>query len=79
MQHNFSTKIAFEGKSLLAVILPTMRSNGMHYEVNIGGFPRFWLRWGSADRFDLVRADHIEIPEGLVLAVGDAIEHRMEH
>lgn len=79
MHHNFSTKIEFEGKSLLAVILPSFRSNGMHYEVNIAGFPRFWLRWGSADRFDLARTDNNEIPEGLVLAVGDAIEHRMEH
>lgn len=74
MAQNFSTKISFEGKSLLAVVLPALRTNGMHFEVNIAGFPRFWLRWGVADRYELVEPTDARIPEELVLAVGDEIE-----
>lgn len=76
MAQNFSTKISFEGKSLLAIVLPALRTNGMHYEVNIAGFPRFWLRWGAADRYELVRPIDSRIPEEFVLALSDEIEAR---
>ncbi len=74
MAHNFSAPVPFEGKTLLAVILPTLRGNGMHYEVNIPGYPRFWVRWGALDRYELVRPADTKLPEALVLAVSDVIE-----
>jgi hypothetical protein len=51
-----------------------MRGNGMHYEVNIPGFPRFWVRWGATDKYELVRPADAKLPDALVLAVSDAIE-----
>ncbi len=74
MAHNFTAPVSFEGKSLLAVIVPTMRGNGMHYEVNIPGYSRFWVRWGALDRYELVRPADAKVPDGLVLAVSDVIE-----
>jgi hypothetical protein len=58
----------------LAVIVPSMRGNGMHYEVNIPGFPRFWVRWGVTYKYELVRPDDAKLSDALVLAVSDAIE-----
>lgn len=74
MAQNFSTPIAFEGRTLLAVINPSMRGNGMHYEVNVPGYPRFWVRWGVSDKYELVKPTDINLPDALILAVSDAIE-----
>lgn len=71
---NFSTSITFDGKTLPAIIIPNLRRNGMHYEVNIPGYPRFWMRWGAMDRYELVRPAGLSIPQGIELAVSDAIE-----
>ncbi len=76
MAQNFTAPVPFEGRSLLAVIVPTMRGNGMHYEVNIPGYQRFWVRWGALGRYELVRPANAGIPEALVLAVSDTIEAR---
>lgn len=76
MAQNFTTNISYEGALLQAVILPNMRRNGMHFEVNISGFPRFWLRWGAMDRYEVSRPAGVVVPDGLVLAVSDAIEKR---
>lgn len=76
LAQNFTTPIAFEGRSYLAVIVPSMRGNGMHYEVNIPGFPRFWLRWGASDKYELAKPADAKVPDGLLLAVSDAIESR---
>jgi hypothetical protein len=78
MAQNFSTAISFDGKTLLAVVVPTLRRNGMHYEVNIAGFPRFWMRWGPMERFEVVRPADAQLPDALVLAVSDAIEARRD-
>ncbi|MEO6830974.1 MAG: hypothetical protein ABI378_01965 [Chitinophagaceae bacterium] len=77
MAQNFSTKIPFDGKNLLAIVIPALRNNGMHYEVNIVGFPRFWLRWGVSDRFELASHSGKGVPDALVLAVSDEIEKRI--
>ena len=76
MAQNFSTSIPYDGRSLLAVIVPSLRRNGMHYEVNIPGFPRFWMRWGVMERYEVVRPADIVLPDALVLAVSDAIERK---
>jgi hypothetical protein len=77
MAGNFSTTVNFEGKAHLAIIVPSHRRNGMHYEVNITGFPRFWMHWGAMDRFEVVRPAEIKLPDALVLAVSDAIEREV--
>lgn len=74
MAHNFTTSIPFDGRYLLAVMVPTMRGNGMHYEINVPGFPRFWVRWGAMERYEVVRPLDAKLPDALVLAVSDAIE-----
>lgn len=59
---------------LLAVIIPQHRKNGMYYEVNIKGYPRFYMTWTAMERYDIVNANEAAIPYELVLAVSDAIE-----
>lgn len=76
MAKNFTSKIFFDGKSMLAVILPSLRKDGMHYEVNIQGYPRFYMAWSPSDRYDVVSPEDYNLPYGLILAVSDAIEAR---
>lgn len=78
MARNFSTAIAYGGKTHLAVLIPTLRRNGMHYEVNIEGFPRFWVRWGALERYEVTRPVDAAIPDELVIAVSDAIERERD-
>ena len=78
MAQNFSTAISFDGNTLLAIVIPTLRRNGMHYEVNIPGYPRFWMRWGAMERYEVVRPADARLPDELVLAVSDAIEARQD-
>ena len=75
MAASFSTQIVHEKKPLLAVILPQLRKNGMHYEVNIKGFPRFYMAWSALGRYDIAGGeDAPALPYALILAVSDAIE-----
>ena len=74
MAQNFTASVSFEGKTVLAVIVPTLRRNGMHYEVNIQGQPRFWMHWGAMDRYEVVKPLDVKLPDALILAVSDAIE-----
>jgi hypothetical protein len=39
MRKNMQKRIRYDGKTVLAVIIPEHRQNGMYYEVNIKGFP----------------------------------------
>ena len=77
MPQNFTTTFSFEGRSLIVVVLPAMRRNGMHYEVNIPGYPRFFMKWSELDRYDIVNGSEYKVPDGLVLAVSDAIEREV--
>jgi hypothetical protein len=74
MAHNFTAPVSFEGKTVLAIIVPALRRNGVHYEVNITGYPRFWMYWGVMDRYEVVRPGDVKLPDSLVLAVSDVIE-----
>jgi hypothetical protein len=74
MAHNFTARINFDNRNVLAVILPVLRRNGMHYEVNIQGFPRFYMKWTAMDRYDIVPQHGLKLPDSLLLAVSDAIE-----
>lgn len=46
----------------------------MYYEINVNGFPRFYMTWSAIDRYDIVPEAGIKIPYNLVLAVSDIIE-----
>ena len=75
MANSFSGQITFNKKSLLAVIVAELRGDGMHYEVNIKGYPRFFMAWSPLGRYDITDSAGI-IPYEIVLAVSDIIETR---
>jgi hypothetical protein len=77
MAASFSTQIVYNKQPMLAVILPQLRQDGMHYEVNIKGFPRFYMVWTVLGRYDVAEGkDAPVLPYELILAVSDAIEAR---
>jgi hypothetical protein len=76
MPNSFSQTIVFEKKRLLVVIIPELRQDGMYYEVNIAGYPRFYMAWSPLGRFDIAGADQPSIPYALLLEVSDVIENR---
>jgi hypothetical protein len=51
-----------------------MRKDGLYYEVNIKGFPRFFMTWTALGRFDVVNNEEVSLPYDLVLAVSDMLE-----
>ena len=59
---------------MLAVIVPQLRKDGMHYEVNVKGFPRFTMTWSPLGRFDTTGTEAERIPYELTLAVADILE-----
>ncbi len=75
MGGSFSETIVYNKKSLLAVIVPQLRKDGMYYEVNIKGYPRFFMVWSQLGRFDIADTD-LKLPYEVVLAVSDVIEAR---
>lgn len=75
MASNFSKRINFDNKNALAVIVPQLRKNGMHYEVNVKGYPRFYMVWSPLSRYDVAKQEGLKpLPYELILAVSDAIE-----
>lgn len=74
MKQNFTQRISFDGKIVLAVIIPEHRQDGMYYEVNVKNYPRFYMTMSPLGRYDLVPEPGINIPYDLILAVSDAIE-----
>lgn len=76
MAGNFTQRVTYNGTSVLAVIVPQLRKDGMYYEVNIAGFPRFYMAWSALERYDVTGDETQSIPYELQLAVSDAIEER---
>ncbi len=77
MPESKTTTLYFDGRSAPASILPAMRHDGMHYELSVRGFPRFFMRRTELDRYDAVPDEEgglPDVPYGLVLAASDAIE-----
>jgi hypothetical protein len=74
MPESCSRHIVYNKRSLLAVIIPQARKDGVHYEVNIKSYPRFYMAWSVLGRYDIAGDDPPAIPYELVLAVSDAIE-----
>lgn len=77
MRQNFKKRVVFDKKSVLAIIIPEHRNDGIYYEVNISGYHRFYMHRSPLDRYDIVPQAGISLPEDLVLAVSDAIEEEM--
>jgi hypothetical protein len=71
---NFSQPVIFEKKTLLATVVSQLRQDGIYYEVNIKGYPRFYMSWSALGRYDVVEEEGIRLPYQLVLAVSDVIE-----
>jgi len=71
--NSFSKQLVFEKKTLLAVIVPQLRQDGMYYEVNIKGYPRFYMSWSPLGRYDITD-EELKLPYQLVLGVSDLIE-----
>jgi hypothetical protein len=78
MPENFTTQILIDGKTLFAAIVPEVRKNGKYYEVNIKGYPRFFMTWSALGRYDVAAGENIKLPYALVLAVSDAIEKEVK-
>ena len=78
MSNSFSKQLVFDKKTLLAVIIPQLRKDGMYYEVNIKGYPRFYMAWSPLGRYDIVNEEDTVLPYQLILAVSDVIEKRKQ-
>jgi hypothetical protein len=79
MARNFSTNLLYDRQKHFVVFIPLMKSDGMHYEVNIKSFPRFEVAWSTMGRYDIVADADGEIPAipyELILAVSDVLEKR---
>ncbi len=68
--------IRYQGDWRTASIIPQARHDGTHYEVNLKGYPRFYLKWVASGRYDLSDSHQPSIPDELVLLVGDEVEER---
>ncbi|MBC7554816.1 MAG: hypothetical protein H7257_12650 [Taibaiella sp.] len=73
MAQSFSRQFTYNKKSQLAVVIPQLKKDGMHFEVNIKGYARFYMAWSALGRFDITDTG-MKIPYDLVLAVSDLIE-----
>ena len=63
--------------AVLAVVVPQLRQDGRYYEVNIKGFPRFYMAWSALGRFDIT-GEEVNIPYELVLAVSDMLGQKKD-
>ena len=74
--NSFSAEVFFDKKKVLAVIVPQLHKDGMYYEINIKGYPRFFMKWSELGRFDIVDGKEYKLPYQLILAVSDVIEKK---
>ena len=79
MPQNFTSTLRYNGQNLALIILPALRRNGMHYEINIPGYPRFFMKWSELDRYDIVNGQELKVPDGLIIQVSDIIEKNLRH
>jgi len=73
MPSSFSNQVIYNRAAVLVVVVPRLRQDGMHYEINIKGFPRFEMKWSALGRYD-VAGNQTGLPYELILAVSDLIE-----
>jgi hypothetical protein len=75
-RQNFTATLVHEGRSLMAAVVPQFRQDGVYYEVNVKGYPRFYMTWTELDRYDIVGDEKDNIPYELILSVSDLIEKK---
>lgn len=75
--NSFSDQFIYNKQTYLAVVVPQLKKDGMHYEVNIQGFPRFNMLWSALDRYDII-GDSMGVPYEVILAVSDIIQARVK-
>lgn len=75
---SFSQVVVYNKISLLAVVVPQLRKDGMYYEVNIKGYPRFYMTWSQLGRYDEQDGGGLGIPYQLLLAVSDMLEGHLK-
>lgn len=75
MANSLTNQIIVNKQTMLAVIVPQLRKDGMHYEVNVKGYPRFIMTWSALGRYDITTPDPA-VPYELILAVSDLIEKK---
>lgn len=75
MANSFSRQFICNKQQMLAVIVPELRQDGFYYEVNVKGYPRFFMCWSPLGRFDVTTGSPA-VPYELVLAVSDVIEQQ---
>jgi hypothetical protein len=75
MARNFSKMVHFDKQTVHAVFVPHRRPDGLYYEVNIKGFPRFFMTWSALDRYDIVQEEGLNLPYSLILGVSDLLEN----
>lgn len=76
MRQNFTARVSYDGRTVLATVLPEHRKDGMYYEINIPGIERFYMHWSVMDRYDVVAQPGLKIPDNLLFALGDILEER---
>ena len=74
MARNFSKTIYFDKRQVLAVVIPHMRKDGIYYEINVKGYPRFFMTWSELGRYDATGEEATSLPYNLILAVSDMLE-----
>ncbi len=77
MASSFSKQVIYNKKALLAIVVPQLHKDGMHYEINIQGYPRFYMAWSPLGRYDILDTD-LHVPYDLVLSVSDVIEQNIK-
>lgn len=73
MPRNFSKTISFDKQKVHAIFIPRMRKDGLYYEVNMQGYPRFHMQWTALGRYDITETG-LSLPYNLILAVSDILE-----
>ncbi|MBS1589071.1 MAG: hypothetical protein JST52_05605 [Bacteroidetes bacterium] len=74
MPHNFSKTVHYDKRPMLVVVVPHQRKDGLYYEININGFPRFFMTWSALGRYDIIGDEAKTLPYNIVLAVSDMLE-----
>jgi len=78
MSQNFTKQVSFDGKTLVVAIIPEVRKDGVYYEVNVKGYPRFYMTWSPLGRYDVVAGEGLNLPYNMVLALSDIIEEKVK-
>ncbi|NCX94793.1 MAG: hypothetical protein EBX41_00030 [Chitinophagia bacterium] len=75
MPRSYTGEIVHAGKRLAIAIIEVHKRDGVHFEVNIAGEERCFMKWASIGRYDATDPD-CKLPYDLLLTTSDFIEQR---